>query len=106
MDWRVEIAEKAEEDMEDIYQYIAISLGEPGIAWKKTELIRDKIESLSYMPERNQVVQDEPWKSREVRRLNIDNYAVFYSTDRKTKKVTALRILYARRDLNGICLSD
>ena len=102
MDWRVEISAKAEEDMVEIYQYIAISLGEPRVAWNQTERIRDKIVSLSYLPERNHVIQEEPWKSREIRRVNVDNYAAFYILDRNSAKVTVIRILYARRDLSRI----
>jgi plasmid stabilization system protein ParE len=101
MDWQVEIAKTAEEDIEEIYQYIAFSLEEPGIAWNQTERIRDKIGKLSYMPERYPVIQDEPWKSREVRRVNIDNYAAFYLLDSKSAKVTVIRVLYARRDLSS-----
>ena len=39
MDWHVEITEEAEKDIEGIYQYIAVSLGEPAIAWKQIELL-------------------------------------------------------------------
>lgn len=87
MNWYVEIAEAAEEDMEEIYQHIAVSLGEPGIAWKQIERIRDKIRKLNYMPERNPVIQEEPWKSREVRRANVDNYVAFYILDSKLTTV-------------------
>lgn len=104
MDWYVEIAVSAEEDIEEIYQYIAISLGEPNVAWNQTERIRDKIGKLSFMPERNPVIQEEPWKSREVRRVNVDNYAVFYLLDRKPAKVTVIRVLYSRRDLSSVFL--
>ena len=106
MDWHVEITEEAEQDVEEIYQYIAVSLQEPGIAWKQTERIRDKLEKLNHMPERNSVIQDEPWQSREIRRINIDNFAAFYTMDKRTNTVTVLRILYARRDLSNIRLSD
>ena len=51
MDWHVEITEDAEQDVDEIYQYIAVSLQEPGIAWKQTERIRDKIAQLYYMPD-------------------------------------------------------
>ena len=106
MDWHVEITQEAEQDMEEIYQYIAVSLQEPGIAWKQTERIRDKLEKLNRMPERNSVVQDEPWKSREIRRVNMDNYTAFYMLDSKTATVSVIRILYARRDLSSIMWQD
>jgi len=102
MDWHVEITEDAEQDVDEIYQYIAVSLQEPGIAWKQTERIRDKIAQLCYMPERNSIVQHEPWKSREMRRVNVDNYAVFYMLDSMSSTVSVIRILYARRDLSSI----
>jgi len=102
MDWYVEITEEAERDIEGIYQYIAVSLGEPGIAWKQIERIREKINKLSFMPERNQVIQEEPWKSHEVRRTNVGNYSAFYVCGAKTSTVTVIRVFYAKRDLSNI----
>ena len=101
MDWHVEITVEAEQDVEEIYQYIAVSLQEPGVAWKQTQRIRGKLEKLNHMPERNSIIQDEPWRSREIRRVNIDNYAAFYVLDSKSATVSVLRILYARRDLSS-----
>jgi len=106
MDWYVEITSEAEKDIEEIYQYIATSLQEPGIAWRQIQRIRDKIEKLSYMPERNPIIQDEPWKSREVRRVNVDNYAAFYLLDSKSATASIVRVLYARRDLSSILWHD
>jgi len=106
MDWRVEITKKAEDDIEEIYQYIAISLEEPIIAWNQTKRIRDKIRKLGYMPERNPVVQEEPWKSRGARRVNIDNYAAFYVLDEESSAVMVVRVFYARRDLSNIHWPD
>jgi toxin ParE1/3/4 len=106
MNWHVEIAKTAEDDMEEIYQFIVVSLGEPGIAWKQTERIHDKIWKLDFMPERNPVISEEPWKSREIRRVNIDNYAAFCVLDSNSATATIIRILYSRRDLNNISWSD
>ena len=102
MDWHVKIAMKAEEDMEGIFQYIAISLESPGIAWNQAERIRSKIEKLGFFPERNPVIREEPWKSREEHGLNVDNYAAFYVLDRESATVTVIRILYAKRDFRLI----
>jgi len=101
MIWHVDISKVAEQDIEGIYQHIAISLGEPTIAWKQVERIRAKIDKLSYMPERNQIIQDEPWISRNARRINVANYAVFYVLDSTSSTVTVFRVLYAKRDLTG-----
>jgi len=99
MEWYIEISKKAEEDLEGIHQYIAFSLGGTGTAWKQTERIRDKIYKLNNMPERYPVVQEEPWKSRGVRRINVDNYSAFYIVDKESCTVDVLRVFYSRRDL-------
>jgi len=98
----VVITEDAEDDLEGIYQHIAISIGEPQIAWNQIERIRDKILKLNHMPERNPVIQYEPWKSREARRVDINNFAAFYVLN--TNVVTVIRVLYAKRDLSNISL--
>ena len=106
MIWHVDISKVAEQDIEGIYQHIAISLGEPTIAWKQVERIRAKIDKLSYMPERNQIIQDEPWMSRDAHRVNIDNYIAIYVLDKKSSTVTVFRVLYAKRDLTDVSLLD
>ena len=85
-------------DIDDIYRYIAFTLGEPNAAWKQTERIREVVDKLDRMPERFPVIGEEPWKSREARRVNIDNYAVIYIADDVSDTVTVIRVLYARRD--------
>ena len=102
MDWLVEITAQAEKDIMEIYQYIALSLGEAKIAWNQTERIREKINKLNSMPERFSVVDEEPWKSRGIRRVNVDNYAAFYIVDRELGEVRIIRVLYARRDFSSI----
>ena len=99
MNWDVELAENAEDDIENIYNYIAVTLDEPVIAWNQTERIRDKIKKLCYLPKRYPVVQDEPWKSRKVRKMTIDNYTVFYFLNDAASTVTVIRVFYSRRNI-------
>ena len=98
MDWHVEIAAQAENDITEIYWYIAYTLLEPGIAWNQIERIRKNINKLSNMPERFPIIDEEPWKSRGVRRLIIDNYVAFYVLDAELNTVKVIRVLYARRN--------
>ena len=106
MNWSVDISEIAEQDIESIYQHIATSLMEPRIAWKQVERIRARIDNLDTMPERNRVIQFEPWKSRNARRLNVDNYAAFYVLENESSTVTVFRVLYAKCDLTDTSLID
>lgn len=53
------------------------------------------------MPERHRLYEREPWKSRGLRVLPIDNYVIFYIPDAVTMIVTIIRIMYAGRDIEN-----
>ncbi len=52
------------------------------------------------MPERYRRYEKEPWKSRGLRVLPVDNYVVLYIPDCDKKVVTILRVMYTRRDID------
>lgn len=45
--------------------------------------------------------EKEPWKSRGLRVLPVDNYVVLYISDSDKKVVTILRVMYAGRDIDN-----
>jgi toxin ParE1/3/4 len=98
-EWRVVIAEQAEYDIESIFQYIAFDLAEPAIAYIHVNRIHDNIRKLSYMPERYRIINSEPWRSRGVRRINVGNFAIFFTLDKETDTVSIFRVIYAKRDI-------
>jgi toxin ParE1/3/4 len=100
MIYKVQLAEEAKQDMHGIYEYIAFSLLEPGIAKNVRQRIVDGLDSLHQMPERYSIYQEEPWKSRGLRRINIGNYSGFYLVGENTVQV--IRIVYSGRDISGI----
>jgi len=97
MIYRVKLAEQARQDLRDIYEYVAFTLLEPGIARNLKNRIVDGLNSLREMPYRFPIYQEEPWRSRELRRLNIGNYSGFYLVSEKTVQV--VRIIYGGRDI-------
>ena len=56
---------------------------------------------LDEMPERFRVYDREPWRSRNLRVMPVDNYLVFYIPDHQVKTVTVLRIMYGGRDIDA-----
>ena len=46
-------------------------------------------------------MKKEPWKSRGLRVLPVDNYVVLYIPDNDKKVVTILRVMYAGRDIDN-----
>lgn len=61
-------------------------------------VIRKEIESLSIMPARYKTLDDEPWRSRGIRKIIVKNFFIYYRIDEDTKRVYILNIIYAKRD--------
>ncbi len=64
-------------------------------------VLEEQILSLDIMPERYRKYENEPWKSRGLRVLPVDNYVIFYIPDSNKKVVTILRVMYAGRDIDN-----
>lgn len=77
-EYRVQITDSALADMNELYEYIAFKLMAPENTLGQYNRIADEIMKLNTMPERNRIMDVEPWKTRELRRMNVDNYSVFY----------------------------
>lgn len=56
---------------------------------------------LEEFPEKFRHYEKEPWRSRGLRVMPVDNYLVFYIPDQDTGIVTVIRIMYAGRDVDS-----
>ena len=101
MIYEVEISEQADNDLRGIFEYIALKLQSPENASGQLERLEEQILSLDTMPERYRRYEKEPWKSRGLRVLPVDNYVVLYIPDSDKKVVTILRVMYAGRDIDN-----
>lgn len=101
MIYEVELSEQADSDLRGIFEYIAFELQAPENASGQLDRLEEQILSLDIMPERYRKYENEPWKSRGLRVLPIDNYVIFYIPDSNKKVVTILRVLYAGRDIDN-----
>lgn len=100
MKFHVEYSAEARQDLRDIYQYIAYELLEPEAANLQTNRIMKAIHSLEQMPMRHMLYEEEPWRSRGLRILPVDNYIVFYLPDETDTTVSVIRIMYGGRDID------
>jgi toxin ParE1/3/4 len=96
--WRIVYSEHAANDLRDIFEYIAFSLLEPGIAKKLTRRIIDAVSKLNQMPLRHHLYDKEPWRGRGLRVLPVGSYLVFYLPVESQKTVAIVRIMYGGRD--------
>jgi len=98
MIWKVDYTEDAEQDLQSIYDYISDVLLEPITAQNQTDRIMDAVDSLDHMPLRFRLYDNEPWRSKGLRVLPVDNYLVFYLPDESQEAVLIIRIMYGGRD--------
>lgn len=97
--YKVEITREALQDMEDIYNYIAVELLSPENAMGQYNRIADEILKLNTFPERFRVMDSEPEKTMELRRMIVDNYSVFYTI--RNDKVIVTDVLYTASDIEA-----
>jgi plasmid stabilization system protein ParE len=96
--YSVQVTDKALEDMEEIYNYIAEQLQAPENAIGQYNRIAEAIEILNVFPERVKVMESEPEHTMGLRQISIDNYAAFYVIE--DGEVIVTRVLYSASDIS------
>lgn len=97
--YTIKYSTKAINDLRDIYSYIAFNLQAPETAAKMVRRIRNSIKELDFMPERNPILDWEPWNSLNTHKMHVGNYLVFYIVDPLQSSVSIVRIVYGKRDI-------
>ena len=97
MSWDIVYTARARQDLRDIYEYIALELLAPENAAGQTQRIMKTIRSLEEMPMRHQLYGEEPWHSRGIRFLPVENYLIFYLLEEVQNTVNIVRIMYGGR---------
>lgn len=100
MSYTIDLSIEAKEDLRKIYSYIAFKLMAPANASNQIKRLKKNILALDFMPTMFKLYEKEPWHSRGMRIMPVDNYVVFYFVDEKNKKVNIARIIYGAMDLD------
>lgn len=100
MKYKIVFTEQADADLRSIYEYIAFNLLEPGIAKSQLESIEKGIQSLNEMPSRFRKFEKEPWNSRGLCQMPVDNFVIFYIPQNEDETVTVIRVLYGGMDID------
>ncbi|EGO62193.1 type II toxin-antitoxin system RelE/ParE family toxin [Acetonema longum] len=99
MKYKIVTTEQADSDLRAIYEYIAFTLLSPEAAVRQLERIEQSIMKLQEMPERYQLYEEEPWRSRGLRSMPADHFIVFYiPRHEEDKTITVIRVLYGGRN--------
>ena len=100
--FEVIITPDAENDLNELDDYITFQLLSPDTAISYILDIRTQIAGLETSPKRYRLVDDEPWHSQGVRRMNAKGFAVFFYVYEEYSEVYVQNIIYQKRDLSKI----
>lgn len=87
---------RALQDLDDIYGYIANHLLEPGVAAELVDALEAEILSLEYLPYRCPERRVGSFSSSGYRQLMVKNYMIIYRIDEAAKRVLIVTVCYAR----------
>lgn len=100
MNYEIQLTPEAQNDLRSIFEYIAHDLQSVQNAAGQLDRLEKGIASLHQMPERFRAYDKEPWRSRNLRIMPVDNYLIFYIPDHDKGMVTILRVMYGGRDID------
>ncbi len=98
--WKVVYTEQAEQDLKDIYEYISFSLLSPENARGQVKRIINDIAKLDNVPMRHALDEKEPWHSKGLRFMPVNNFIVFYQPIETQSVVAIIRIMYSGRNID------
>ena len=84
----------AQEDFENIYNYIIDDLVNKDAAVKLLNKFSDKFETISMFPDSSPLLDNEYISNKSIRKILVDKYIAFYEVDHANKEVKIIRILY------------
>ena len=102
LEYSVELLPSAEEDLSNIYNYIANDLQSEINAKRNITKLETEIYKLNLMPESFRLYEYEPWRSKGLRHFPVGNYEIFYIVDTDKKKVFVLNVLYGKMNFQEI----
>ena len=100
MIYEVITTKQVDADLRGIFEYIAYELLSPDHAAGQLDRLEEHILKLEEFPEKFKPYEKEPWYSRGLRVMPVDNYLVFYIPNKNAGIVTVTRVMYAGRDVD------
>ena len=101
MIYEVTTTDQADTDLRGIYEYIAFELLSLDNAAGQLDRLEENIMRLEEFSEKFRRYEKEPWHSRGLRVMPVDNYLVFYIPDKDAGIVTVIRVMYAGMDVDS-----
>lgn len=94
----VEVSETAEQDLENIISYLRYDLAGDIIADKYKMLFKQKLKELENVAGSMTILNESLTGHKNIRKINVRNYIIFYVIDEEKTKVIVVRIGHAFMD--------
>ena len=104
MQYKIEYSSLADNSINEIYDYISNILLEPKTAQNIVLGIISTINSLSELPKKHKLCDEEFLKNKNIRSTHFKNYKILYFIDDKSYTITIVNIFYSKRNINNITI--
>lgn len=98
MEYRVKITNYAVDQLQEINRYISKSLQAPEVAAKWMQRMKREMADLNIMPKRYPLTEEDPWHTKGIHKMTVDNFIVYYWVDDNKSIVWITGVIYGRRD--------
>lgn len=106
MKWQVSITAAAEQDLQNVKEYIATESGEERIAIEIMAKFYAQLRSLSYMPYSRRLYPDIELEDLGVRYIVLGSYVALFSINPDTHSVHVHRIVHHHQNTTATDLDD
>lgn len=96
--YSVMITAQAEEQIREIAYHIAVNLNAPDAAENLIDELYETFDQLGTNPERQFLVDEEPWRSKGVRKILVKHYLVYFWINAENATVQVTGVCYEKRD--------
>jgi plasmid stabilization system protein ParE len=104
MQYKIEYSSLAYKSLNEIFDYIADILLEPKTAQNIVLGIMSTINSLSELPKRHKLCDEDFLKNKNIRSTHFKNYKILYFIDDNSFTVTIVNIFYSKRNINNVII--
>ena len=96
--YAIRLTAQAVGQIEETVRYLSQIPLEPALVRKWADTLQREIEKLDSMPARYPLTEEEPWRTKGIRKMPVRNFLVYYLIDEEAKTVWVTAVLYGRRD--------
>lgn len=98
MDYKLFVTELANQDLDNIAEYIAVQLANPGAAAEFLNEVEKCYENLKQMPMMYEKCRDKRLANEGYRRAVIKNYILLYKIQEEEQAIIIFRFFYGSRN--------